>query len=336
MIPLFQWLSNEAILYRRSVNFHEQHLSLDSHCDTPMKFHSQAEKLTTLPRMKYGHLDSTIMVAYLPQGERNQKEFNLATEKTNQLLDEIDSYIENSRGAAQSANTPHQLYKAKALGKCAIMKGIENGYAIGKELSNIAKFQKRGVVYITLCHNGDNDICDSARGNTEHNGLSQFGRDVIQEMNRMGIMVDLSHASEKSFWDTLEISQKPVICSHSSCKALTTHPRNLSDEQMRALAANNGVMQITLYEEFISIDGQATISQALDHIEHAIAIMGIEHVGIGTDFDGDGGVPGIAHAGEIINLTRELFRRGYNEQQLRLLWGENLLRVMRECQKTNI
>jgi microsomal dipeptidase-like Zn-dependent dipeptidase len=151
-------------------------------------------------------------------------------------------------------------------------------------------------------------------------------------MNRLGMMVDLSHASEKTFYDALDISQVPVVCSHSSCRSLCDHPRNLTDEQMKRLASKGGVMQVTFYEGFLRQDGQASLLDAIEHINHAVNIMGIEHVGIGTDFDGDGGVPGLAHAGELINLTRALLRERYTEADLRLLWGENFLRVMREAQ----
>ncbi len=333
MMPLFRWIVNEAGIYHLATDIHRRILSLDSHCDTPMKFHTDEERLTTFSRMIYGHLDASIMVAYLPQGERDEASLQAATQQANKILDELEQHVANSHGAAMLAATPEQLYQAKRNGKLAVIRGIENGYAIGKDITNIQKFRQRGVVYMTLCHNGDNDICDSARGNQEHNGVSTFGREVIREMNRTGMMVDMSHASEKSFWDALEISETPIICSHSSCRALTDHPRNLTDIQMKALAEKGGVMQVTLYEGFIRVNGEATLKQAITHIEHAISVMGIEHVGIGTDFDGDGGVSGIAHAGEVINLTRELLRRGYTEEQLRLLWGENLLRIMRQCQQ---
>ncbi len=331
MMPLFRWLVNEAKLYRKAVEFHKHALSVDSHCDTPMKFHTAEERLTTLPRMYYGHLDATMMVAYLPQGGRTETELAQATQQANTILTEIDAYIAEHSNIATEATTPAEIRKAKQAGKKAIIKGIENGYALGTDLHNVEHFANKGLTYITLCHNGDNDICDSARGNDEHKGVSPFGKEVIKEMNRLGLIVDLSHAAESSFWDALELSAVPIICSHSSCHALTPHPRNLTDKQMLALAEKGGVMQVTLYKGFIQIGGRATIDEALAHIEHAIKVMGIEHVGIGTDFDGDGGVPGVAHAGELMNLTRELMRRGYTDSQLKQLWGENLLRVWQQA-----
>jgi microsomal dipeptidase-like Zn-dependent dipeptidase len=163
--------------------------------------------------------------------------------------------------------------------------------------------------------------------------VSRFGEQVIREMNRLGIMVDLSHASEKSFYDALEISSTPIVCSHSSCKALCDHPRNLTDNQMRALAAKGGVAQTTLYPGFLKSDGEASIMDVIAHLEHAIKIMGIDHVGIGTDFDGDGGVTGMADSSELINFTRQLLARRYSERDIQKIWGGNFLRVMSLVQK---
>ena len=343
MISLFQWFVGEAASYREAVHLQRHLLTLDSHCDTPMFFDQdihfdrrEDKILVDLHKMTEGCLDASIMVAYLPQGERNEETYQSVTAHTHKLLDGIESLVASNSQYVGLARTPDELYQLKHEGKKAIMMGIENGYAIGHDLSLVERFRQRGVVYMTLCHNGDNDICDSARGNAEHGGLSDFGREVIKEMNRVGMMVDLSHAAESSFWDALKVSQTPIVCSHSSCRALCDHPRNLTDEQMRALANAGGVMQITFYNGFLRTDGQATIEDAVRHINHAVSIMGIEHVGIGTDFDGDGGVPGIANASELINLTRLLRQVGYSADQLRLLWGENFLRVMRQVQQPHL
>ena len=332
-MPIFKWLVDESSNFAQAKKVHGRILSLDSHCDTPMKFGTNEERLVTLPRMKDGHLDVSIMVAYLPQGERTDEAHMAATAKANRIITQIEEMVNANATEVGLAYNADDLYRLKNEGKKAIMLGIENGYAIGHDLSLIEQFRRRGVVYMTLCHNGDNDICDSARkSNNEHGGVSPFGADVIREMNRLGMMVDLSHASEKSFYDAMDISQVPIVCSHSSCRSLCDHPRNLTDEQMKRLANSGGVMQVTFYEGFLRTDSKACIADAIEHINHAVNIMGIEHVGIGTDFDGDGGVPGLAHAGELINLTRALLRERYSESDLRLLWGENFLRVMREVQ----
>ena len=216
------------------------------------------------------------------------------------------------------------------------MMGIENGYAIGKDLSLLQHFRDRGIVYMTLCHNGDNDICDSAKGENEHGGLSDFGYEVVKEMNDLGIVIDLSHASEKSFYDVLATSRVPVVCSHSSSRSLCDVPRNLTDEQMKALAEKGGVAQVTLYNGFLKKEGQATITDVMEHLEHMIEVMGIDHVGIGTDFDGDGGVPGCASASELINITRMMLKKNYDKESIAKIWGGNFLRVIQTVQDHSI
>lgn len=355
MGPLFQWFISECSEFKAAKEIHGKVLSLDSHCDTPMIFadiesqelkNSRTHKLSNsslwninirnphtlvdFRKMAEGHLDATIMVAYLKQGERDDNSLKAATEKADNILTHIEQMA-----AGHIAYTPSDLWQMKHDGKRAVMMGIENGYAIGKDLGNVERFRNRGVVYMTLCHNGDNDICDSARGNGEHNGVSMFGEDVIREMNRVGMMVDLSHASEKSFYDALEISKAPIVCSHSSSRLLCDHPRNLTDDQMRALARKGGVAQVTFYHGFLRKDGEASIVDAMEHLNHMIRVMGIEHVGIGTDFDGDGGVKGIGSASELINFTRRLIAQKYSEDDIRLIWGGNFMRVMKEIQ-TNI
>ena len=333
-LPLFKWLVNEAAQYHEACQLHSRILTLDTHCDTPMLFPQGIDFgcrdkriLVDLHKMSEGRQDATIMVAYLPQPTDSPKEY------ADNIFDKIEDIVAKYSQHIGIARTPDELWMNKHLGKKSIMLGIENGQALDGKIENLHHFAQRGIVYMTLCHNGDNDICDSARGSSTHNGVSDFGRQVIGEMNRLGIMVDLSHASEKSFYDALDISQQPIVCSHSSCRTLCDHPRNLTDQQMRALADKGGVMQITLYNGFLVKDGEATMTDALNHLEYAIDVMGIDHVGIGTDFDGDGGICGLADSSELINLTRQLMARNYSEQDIQKIWGGNFLRVMRQVQK---
>lgn len=339
MLPIFEWLISESAEFKLAKKLHSKILTLDSHCDTPMffpqgiNFASRDPKiLVDLHKMTEGHLDASIMVAYLEQKERDEASLENATAMANQILTQIEEMVAKNCTAVDIAYTPDNLWQLKKDGKRAIMLGIENGYAIGKDICNVEAFRKHGVVYMTLCHNGDNDICDSARGNHEHGGVSEFGKQVIEEMNRVGMMVDLSHAGEESFYDALQISKTPIVCSHSSARALCDHPRNLTDEQMRALAKTGGVAQVTLYHGFLKKQAEATIIDAIDHLNHMVNIMGIEHVGIGTDFDGDGGIRGCASASELINFTRRLLRERYTEEQIQMIWGGNFLRVMRQVQ----
>ena len=340
MMSLFRWLINEARTFAQAKRIHDTTIILDSHCDTPMFFTDNSREnitmfgtrsdkvLVNLPKMTEGRLDASIMVAYIPQGERTQEAYEYVATKTDRLLTQIEEIVRANGDRVGLAETEEDILMLKAQGKKAILRGIENGYAIGKDIGLLEYFKKRGIVYMTLCHNGDNDICDSARGNNEHGGLSPFGKEVVEQMNRLGILVDLSHASEKSFYDALEVSKVPIVCSHSSARALCDHPRNLTDDQMKALAKADGVAQTTVYNGFLRKEGQATIIDAVEHLCHAAKIMGVEHVGLGTDFDGDGGVPGLADASEIINFTRHLLRRQFSEQDIRLIMGGNFLRAM--------
>ena len=340
MMSLFRWLINEARTFAQAKRIHDTSIILDSHCDTPMFFTDNSREnitmfgtrsdkvLVNLPKMTEGRLDASIMVAYIPQGERTQEAYEYVATKTDRLLTQIEEIVRANSDRVGLAETEEDILMLKAQGKKAILRGIENGYAIGKDIGLLEYFKKRGIVYMTLCHNGDNDICDSARGNNEHGGLSPFGKEVVEQMNRLGILVDLSHASEKSFYDALEVSKVPIVCSHSSSRALCDHPRNLTDDQMKALAKADGVAQTTVYNGFLRKEGQATIIDAVEHLCHAAKIMGVEHVGLGTDFDGDGGVPGLADASEIINFTRHLLRRQFSEQDIRLIMGGNFLRAM--------
>ena len=341
MMPLFEWLVGEARSFAEARELHDRVLTLDTHCDTPMKFDQQIRFdcrdpriLVDLHKMIEGRLDATIMVAYLRQLERDKASLDAAFAKADRLLTEIETMVAQNAGSVGIAYTPDDLYRLKREGRRALMLGIENGYAIGDDAARVEYFRRRGVVYMTLCHNGDNDLCDSARGNAEHGGLSELGRAVIGEMNRVGMMVDLSHAAESSFYQAIEASRTPIVCSHSSARALCDHPRNLTDDQLRVLAASGGVVQTCLYDGFLRKEGGATVEDAVRHICHMVSVVGIDHVGIGTDFDGDGGIIGCADASEVINLTRRLCAEGFTEQDIEKLWGGNFLRVMRQVQSS--
>ena len=333
-LPLFQWLVEEAQDYREAHQLHDRILTLDTHCDTPMLFpqgirfdQRDPRILVDLQKMTEGRLDATIMAAYLPQPTENP------TVYADNIFDQIEAIVRKKSDYVRIARTPAELWENKRAGRKSIMLGIENGIALDGKLENLQHFADRGIVYMTLCHNGDNDICDSAsKSNQTHGGVSAFGEKVIKEMNRLGILVDMSHAGEKSFYDALDISAKPIVCSHSSARALCDHPRNLTDDQMRALAAKGGVAQTTIYHGFLRNDAEATILDVIAHLEHAIDVMGIDHVGLGTDFDGDGGVRGLADASELIHFTRQLMARRYSDEDIQKIWGGNFLRVMQEVQ----
>jgi membrane dipeptidase len=254
--------------------------------------------------------------------------------------------------------------------------GIENGYPIGQDLSNIARFYAKGARYITLCHTKNNHICDSSTDTTEFNGLSDFGVEVVREMNRLGMMVDVSHISDSSFYDVLALSTVPVIASHSCARAMCDNPRNLNDDMLRKLAGNGGVIQLCIlsdyvktpdpnpardsvftairekYRNFTDLSEEeekearkdwhradslyprvlASVSDAVDHIDHIVEVAGIDHVGIGTDFDGGGGLSDCTDVSQLGNITIELVKRGYTEEAIRKIWGGNIMRVMEQVQ----
>ena len=357
---LFGWLATQANNFYIAKQLHQRVLTLDTHCDTPMffpqgvRFDQRDQRiLYDLHKMTEGRQDAVTMAAYLPQpkiGETFSSKIDVAGLKrfnpdlietldhltpavyADLIFNKLEEIVKQNQRYISIARTPSDLYEDKRKGRKSIMFAIENGLALEHKLENVKHFAQRGVVYITLCHNGDNDICDSARGCNTHGGVSKFGAEVIKEMNRNGIMVDLSHGGEKSFYDALDISTQPIVCSHSNSKVLCDVPRNLTDDQMRALAKKGGVAHITLYHGFLKKEGEATVMDAIAHLEHAIEVMGIDHVGVGTDFDGDGTVRGMADASEMINFTLHLLRRKYSERDIEKIWGGNWLRVMAKVQ----
>ena len=357
---LFGWLATQANNFYIAKQLHQRVLTLDTHCDTPMFFpqgvrfdQRDPRILYDLHKMTEGRQDAVTMAAYLPQpkiGETFSSKIDVAGLKrfnpdlietldhltpavyADLIFNKLEEIVKQNQRYISIARTPSDLYEDKRKGRKSIMFAIENGLALEHKLENVKHFAQRGVIYITLCHNGDNDICDSARGCNTHGGVSKFGAEVIKEMNRNGIMVDLSHGGEKSFYDALDISTQPIVCSHSNSKVLCDVPRNLTDDQMRALAKKGGVAHITLYHGFLKKEGEATVMDAIAHLEHAIEVMGIDHVGVGTDFDGDGTVRGMADASEMINFTLHLLRRKYSERDIEKIWGGNWLRVMAKVQ----
>ncbi|MGP1420487.1 MAG: membrane dipeptidase [Tannerella sp.] len=338
MLNLFRYHVRQAEVYARAKTLHRKMITIDSHTDTPMIFQTfdlgrKEGGKVNLPLMREGRLDAAFMVAYIPQGDRDaaslQKATDYATDRLTQVLEQAKRYP-HQMGIAQS---PDELRRLKDEDKKAILLGIENGYALGKDLTNLYRFRQMGVSYITLCHNGDNDLCDSAAGQAEWGGLSPFGKEVVAEMNRLGMMIDVSHAADRTFYDVLEHSTRPIIASHSSCRALCNHRRNLDDDQIKALAQQGGVMQICLYKGFINESpDKASLSDAIRHILHVIDLVGIDYAGIGSDFDGDGELIGCRAANELMQITMRLIAEGLDDESIAKIWGGNLMRVMSEVQ----
>lgn len=342
MMPIFRHFIHQSERYAEACGIHERIITLDSHCDTPMLFEegvnfaSRDEKaLVDLHKMREGRMDAVIMAAYLKQEGLDGHSLSMAEAKTFRILSEIEQMIDDNSKYVELARTPADLLRLKHQRKKAVMMGVENGYGIGADISNIERLRKRGVVYMTLCHNGNNLICGSARYNDENLGLTSFGREVVSMMNKVGMMVDISHAGERTFYDVLEHSADPIVASHSSSRAICDHPRNLTDDQLRSLAKTGGVAQVTFYHGFLCKEGRATVYDALKHLNHMVDVAGIDHVGIGSDFDGDGGVPGLESESAMANFTALLLNEGYTENDLMKIWGGNFLRVMNRVSNCN-
>lgn len=341
---LFSWLVGEAEIYKHAKHLHAKNIVLDSHCDTPMFFpqgadFSKRDKkiLVDVHKMTDGRQDVTTMVAYIPQPVGNKTWQDVAPlpsagpkEYADIIFERIRRIVDSHPESMSIAYDFLDVEKNKHEGRKSIMLGIENGLAVGDDLDNVAHFAEQGVVYITLCHNGDNQVCDSARRSVATwGGVSPFGCQLIHRMNDCGVTVDLSHAGEKSFYDALDISRGAVVCSHSNCKTLCDHERNLTDDQLRALAAKGGVCQINLYEGFVSTNPkEADIIRVVDHLNHAVKIMGIDHVGLGTDFDGDGGLRGFRDSSEMMLFTRQLIKNRYSDEDIAKILGGNWIRVI--------
>ena len=256
-------------------------------------------------------------------------------ENCTNLIKGIHTDVEKYKDACAIALTEEDAWRLKAEGKKAFFIGIENGYAIGSDLKNIKRYKEMGVNYITLCHSYDNHICNSSTNTQDANkGLTAFGRKVVKEMNKVGVLIDLSHASEGTFWDVMKLSKDPVFASHSGVKALCNSDRNLTDEQLRALAKNGGVIQICIFRRYQNDNpAEASVVDVARHIDHAVKVAGIDHVGIGSDFDGGGGLLGCNGDNDMINITVQLLDMGYTEEDIRKIWGGNFFRILTQVRK---
>ena len=334
---LFDWLMAEAEVYGRARELHRTSPVVDTHTDTPMVWtettdlgvRQDAEEVKVdFVKMKDGGVTCTFMVAYLPQVElddvdykqKAQEAHDVAVETFNRLREQVDRYPEKVK-----FNTQLSGLEAQSVNVCF---GLENGFALAGDIGNVQKFYDMGVRYITLCHNGDNDLCDSARGKGTHGGLSDFGREVIREMNRLGMMVDVSHATDSTIEQAIEFSSQPIIATHTSAKALCDHARNMSDELIVKLAQSGGRIHVCLYNYFLAKDGRADINTICDHIDHMVKLIGSESVGIGSDFDGGGGVLGCNDSSELINITMELIRRGYSDDDIKNIMGVGFVKFI--------
>ena len=327
---------DEAALLRRAEKLHDKIISIDTHTDTALELVKDSVDLSSVqasfPKLREGRVDCCFYPIFVDQGPLDDVSRQKAYEWTVGKMKAIRAYVEARPKEAAIALTAKDIERNKKRHKLSLVMGIENGYPIGKDLGKLQEFYDLGARIITLCHNYDNDICDASRyPEKTWGGLSPFGKELVREMNRLGIMVDCSHASTQTLYDCLAVSTAPVICSHSCVYTIKDHPRNLTDDEIRAIAARGGVIQVTTGRWALSWlpHAEVNISTFCDHVEYIRNLVGVEYVGVGTDFDGGGGMNGLEDASKMKMITVELLRRGWTDRELELFWGGNFLRVMR-------
>ncbi|MGA9055228.1 MAG: dipeptidase [Terriglobia bacterium] len=360
-----------------------QAIIIDTHADTPQMMLDEGYDLAqpdspfmiSVPKMRQGHLSAEFFSIWVDVGWPKQDLIHRALD----LIDVVYEQVGRHSDVLGMATTADEIVRLHLQGKFAILMGVEGGHIIQDDLRALDIYYRLGVRYMTLTHTANTEWADSSGDKPKWNGLTNFGKQVVERMNRLGMMVDISHVSDKTFYDTLAATHAPVIASHSSCRALCDVPRNMTDDMIRALAKNGGVMDINFYSGFLSPDFAAAYKKVApqiqadesaaekqyandrkrlaeesrdiwaryasqfpapsytaiaDHIDHAVQVAGIDHVGLGSDFDGIDSAPkGMEDVSKLPDLVRELARRGYSEQDLKKILGGNLLRVMRQVER---
>jgi membrane dipeptidase len=321
---------------------HRATLVLDSHIDIPWPgasgddFLAATRRCVDLPKLRHGGVAAGCFAAFIPQGKRDAAAHDAALARAEAMLRAIATMAGDAARTCAGADAIEAAYRDRVP---AIVPCVENGAALGEDVGNVARLRALGAIYLTLTHNGHNALADSSvpradlgDAATLHGGLSEFGRAAIAAMNRAGMMIDIAHVSRDGMIQAAAASRTPVVSTHSCMRALCDHPRNLDDSQLDVLRDVAGVVQVTTVPAFLVRSGRAesvTLAHFLDHVDHAVQRIGIAHVGIGSDFDGGGGVVGWRHAGESAAVTAGLLERGYDAGAVGLLWGGNFLRVLR-------
>ncbi|MBV8870620.1 MAG: dipeptidase [Acetobacteraceae bacterium] len=329
------------------LDVHRGLLAIDTHIDIPWPEgpdpFEETRRRVDLPKMLRGGIAAGCFAAYVPQAPRTAENDQAAYARVMAMLETIRGMARSERGLTTVlATTADEVEAAWRDGVVSIMPAVENGFAMGDDLSRLARFRALGARYMTLTHNGHNALADSAQARadfgdaeSEHGGLSELGRAAVAELNRLGMLVDVAHVSRAAMMQAAACSRTPIVSTHSCIRALCDHPRNLDDAQLDTLRDVGGVVQVTAVSAFIKAGAkpdQVGVTDFVDHIDYAVRRIGVEHVGISSDFDGGGGFTGWHDAGESPNLTAELLRRGYGRRELALLWGGNFLRVLRRAE----
>jgi membrane dipeptidase len=383
-LPLFSSQGSPAEAEKTAEKVLQQAIIIDTHADTPQMMLDEGYDLAqpdspfmvSIPKMRQGHLGAEFFSIWVNVGWPKQDLIHRALD----LIDAVWEQVGRHADVLGMATTADEIVRLHLQGKFAILMGVEGGHTIQDDLGALDIYYRLGVRYMTLTHTANTDWADSSGDKAKWNGLTDFGRQVVERMNRLGMMVDISHVSDKTFYDTLAVSKAPLIASHSSCRALCDVPRNMTDDMIRALAKNGGIIDINFYSGFLSqayadaykkiekqVEAEIAAARAryaqqgkplpyseetkieqrmikdlpapaytviADHIDHAVQVGGVEHVGLGSDFDGIDSAPkGMEDVSKLPELVRELARRGYSEQDLKKILGGNLLRVMRQVER---
>ena len=331
-----------------ATDLHASLVTLDTHIDIPWPTGPDAfergPRHVDLPKMVAGGITAGFFAAYVPQARRTPENTQAATDRARAMLHAIRAMGTTKNGiAARVATTAAEIEACKRDGVVAIVPALENGFSIGTNLAHLAEFRALGARYLTMTHNGHNELADAALPRSdlgdfpvEHRGLSALGKEAVAEMNRLGMLIDVSHLSRDGMLQAAQLSRSPIVATHSCVRALCDHPRNMDDEQLDVMRDVGGVIQITAVSAFIRPQAKPNavhVPDFVDHIDYAVARIGIEHVGISSDFDGGGWFNGWKDASESPNLTAELMKRGYTRDQIAALWGGNFLRILRKAEE---
>lgn len=335
-LPDMGALCRKAATYRKAKQLMDGILTMDAHGDLPCCYEDGYElgvrqrNQVSLQKMEEGHLSSRVLISYQGQKGLDEESSAQAFAYCDNMIDQILADIDKNKDWCGLARTREDALELKAQGKKAFFLGIENGYGIGNDVRNVEYYARRGVVYITLSHMYDNAICNTSTHSADTTkGLTPFGREVVKEMNRCGILVDVSHTSSGTFWDCIELSSAPIICSHSGAKAIFPHDRNITDDQLRALAAKDGLVMVYIVPDYMNPQkANATIEDFMEHLLHCIQVAGVDHVGVSCDFDGGGGGWGLNGDNDAINITVRLIEAGFSNEDIAKIWSDNFFRVL--------
>jgi microsomal dipeptidase-like Zn-dependent dipeptidase len=339
----------DASLVEQARQIHQRIIAIDSHVDLPFDYPGAAADGNTqidLPKVARGQLKGAALAVFVPQGPRTAEGYAKASEEAEKKYQLVKSFAEDNPDKAALAYTPDDVRRLAGQGKFAVLISVLNAYPLGTDANQLDAWYQRGVRVLGYTHAGNNQWSDSSRPSKalndtpdQNGGLTDLGKQGVVRLNQLGVLIDVSQLSTPALRQVLALTKAPVVASHSGLKAIVDAPRNLSDEELDLIKQNGGVVQVVAFSNYLRKApegvkaGPATVAQLVDAIAYAVKRIGVDHVGIASDFNHGGGVQGWENEGEAQNVTVELLRRGYSERDIAKLWGGNFLRVLGEAQK---